>query len=233
MPADLIPGVDVPAALLWDFDGTLVDSEKSWHVAERRLMAEWGGPPLTEALQRSMVGNALIDTSRTLMAWAGRTDLHNDAHYADALNTYALEDIAEVGADFRPGARELLDAARDAGVRCALVSASFTRVLRSVVDTLPEGSFQVVVGGDSVTRGKPDPEPYLFACAELGLSARDCLALEDSIPGTTSAERAGLATLAVPFEQDLEPGPRRALIPTLAGLSLAEVGRQWQALRDA
>lgn len=113
------------------------------------------------------------------------------------------------------------------------MSASFTRVLRSVVDTLPEGSFQVVVGGDSVTRGKPDPEPYLFACAELGLSARDCLALEDSIPGTTSAERAGLATLAVPFEQDLEPGPRRALIPTLAGLSLAEVGRQWQALRDA
>ena len=70
--AATVPG---PAALLWDFDGTLVDSEPSWHAAESRLVAELGGPPIDEATARSLVGLALADSARTLLRIAGREDL--------------------------------------------------------------------------------------------------------------------------------------------------------------
>ena len=231
MPADLVAGRDLPAALLWDFDGTLVDSERSWHAAERRLMAEWGGT-LTPEQQRQLTGMSLRDSAQHLMAWAGRTDLDAD-EYALVLNDYALADMESAGVDFRPGARELLDAAAAAGVRNALVSATFESVLGAILGRMDGHPFEVVVGGDTVTHGKPDPEPYLLAVERLGLTVRDCLALEDSIPGTTSAERAGLATLGIPFEQEITPGPRRVLVPYLDGLSLAELGEHWRELRDA
>ncbi|MDO5533921.1 MAG: HAD family phosphatase [Propionibacteriaceae bacterium] len=228
----LVPGVDIPAALLWDFDGTLVDSEKSWHAAEARLMAEWGGGVMTPEQHHSLVGNSLRDSALAIMEWTGRTEEDPD-HWAGVLNDYALADMVTVGVDYRPGARELLDAARAHGVRCALVSASWTSVLTHVVDTMPAGSFEIIIGGDAVTHGKPDPEPYLLATQRLGLAIRDCLALEDSLPGTTSAHRAGLATLAIPFEQEIGPAPRRRLVPTLDGLTIAEVGAHWRELRDA
>lgn len=231
MPAELVPGRDVPAALLWDFDGTLVDSEKSWHAAERRLMAEWGGT-VTPEQQKSLTGCSLRDSAIALMGWAGVEGLDPD-HYAGVLNDYAVDDMTTNGVDFRPGAAELLSLAREAGVRCALVSASFTRVLDLVVSTMPEGSFEVVVGGDQVSNGKPDAEPYLKAVEKLGLTPRDCLALEDSIPGTSSAENAGIACIGIPFEQHIEAGPRRVLVPTLEGLGLAELGAIWQGQRDA
>ena len=164
--AATVPG---PAALLWDFDGTLVDSEPSWHAAESRLVAELGGPPIDEATARSLVGLALADSARTLLRIAGREDLDAD-HYAEILNAYALDDMVASGVALRPGAADLLATARRVGVPCALVSMSFTSVLRQVVDTLPEGSFAVIIGGDQVTRGKPDPEPYLSAASALGVA---------------------------------------------------------------
>lgn len=231
MPADLTPGVDLPVALLWDFDGTLVDSEKSWHAAERRLATEWGAT-LTPADQKSMTGLSLRDSALTLMRIAGRTDADPD-EYAQVLNDYALEDMQRQGVEFRPGARALLDAAAAAGVRQALVSATFVSVLETILAGLDSHPYEVVVGGDMVTEGKPGPEPYLVAVGRLGLEVRDCLALEDSIPGTTSAERAGLATLGIPFEQEIAPATRRRLVSTLSGLTLAEVGDHWRELRDA
>ena len=227
--AATVPG---PAALLWDFDGTLVDSEPSWHAAESRLVAELGGPPIDEATARSLVGLALADSARTLLRIAGREDLDAD-HYAEILNAYALDDMVASGVALRPGAADLLATARRVGVPCALVSMSFTSVLRQVVDTLPEGSFAVIIGGDQVTRGKPDPEPYLSAASALGVAPLDCLVLEDSIPGTLSAQNAGMPTLGIPFEQDIQPGPRRILIPTLEGLTWESVTKLWREARHA
>lgn len=232
MRADHTPGVDIPAALLWDFDGTLVDSEKSWHAAEARLMREWGGGTMTAEQHNQLVGNSLRDSALAIMGWSGVTGEDPD-HWAAVLNDWALEDMSEVGVDLRPGALELLTAAGEAGVRCALVSATWTHVLDHIVERMFAGRFEVIVGGDQVTHGKPHAEPYLLAAANLGLEIRDCLALEDSLPGTASAENAGLATIAVPFEQVIVPATRRRLVPTLEGLTLAEVGALWQELRDA
>lgn len=231
MPGDLVPGRDLPVALLWDFDGTLVESEEPWFAAESRLMGEWGHG-WTQEQHVSLIGQSLRDSAANLIQTAGRADLDPD-EYADVLTSYALDDMAATGTPWRHGADDLLFAARAAGVRCALVSSSYERVLARFVDGLPAGTFDVVVGGDTVGRGKPAPDPYLAAVDRLGVTARDCLAIEDSQPGTASTEAAGIATLGVPFAQPIDPGPRRVVRDTLAGLTLAEVGRVWTGLRDA
>ncbi|WP_431977906.1 HAD family hydrolase [Propioniciclava coleopterorum] len=191
-----------------------------------------GGEPMDAAATAEMVGLALTDAAAVLLRRAGRDDA-DAARWAEVLNSYALEAMVEDGVPFRPGAAELLEEARLAGIPCALVSMSYTSVLTPVVASLPPGSFAVVVGGDQVARGKPDPEPYLRAAAALGVAPLDCLALEDSFPGTLSAQNAGMPALGIPFEQDIVPGPRRAIVPTLAGLSLEDASALWRELRDA
>ena len=167
-----------------------------------------------------------------MLAWAGRSDLDR-VEYARILNDYALADMVETGVDFRPGAAELLAEVRAAGIPCALVSMSYTSILEAIIARLPDGSFDVVLGGDQVTHGKPHPEPYLTAAARLGVAPIDCLVLEDSIPGNQSAEHAGMPTLGVPFEQPLTDGSRRRVVPTLAGLTLAAASDLWRELAHA
>ncbi len=232
MHGDLTPGVDIPAALLWDFDGTLVDSEPSWHVAEARLLDELGGEPLTAEQTKAMVGLSLVAGAATLLRHAG-LDESEAPRYADVLNDYALEEMIRAGIPFRPGAAELLEEARLAGVPCGLVSMSYATILSQVVDALPAGSFRVVVGGDQVSRGKPHPDPYLQAAAALGVEPLDCLVLEDSFTGTLAAENAGMPTLGIRFEQDILAGPRRVVVETLDGLTLDDAARHWAELRDA
>lgn len=228
MPAD--PSAR-PAALLWDFDGTLADSEPNWHHAERRLMADLGGT-LTPEENAQLVGMALVDSAAQLLRWAGRDD-HEAEAYASILNDYALEDMTTRGVGFRPGAEDLLAEAHAVGVPCALVSMSYTSILEAVIANLPAGSFAVVIGGDQVRHGKPHPEPYLTAASRLGVAPLDCLVLEDSLPGTLSAENAGMPTLGVPFEQPLADGPRRRVVPTLVGLTLDRAAAHWRELAHA
>ena len=103
---------------------------------------------------------------------------------------------------WRPGARELLADLRNAGVRCALVTMSEGPLAAEILAALPDGSFKFMVTGDQVEHGKPHPEPYLRAIEQLretdpGLAAAHCLALEDSVPGVTSALAAGLLTVGI------------------------------------
>ena len=217
-----------PAALLWDFDGTLASSEDSWHVAEHRLAGELG-VTLTNEQTRSLVGNALVSSMRTILGWAGRDDL-DPVEYAVRLNEYALEDMRERGVTFRPGASELLEEARQAGIPCALVSMSYLSVLTNITTTLPTGSFVEIISGDHITHGKPHPEPYLTAASRLGVEPAHCLALEDSLPGTESAERAGVPTLGIPFEHEIVASPLRTIVPTLSGFTLTHAIDAWREM---
>lgn len=223
---------DIPAALLWDFDGTLVESEDSWFRAEQRILGDWGFRGWTREDANALVGNHLAQSTRILMDVAGVAGLDPE-HYAGVLAAYALDDIQERGAPFRPGADALLYAAREADTACALVSATFSHVLEAVLATMRPGLFDVVVGGDHVEHGKPHPEPYLLAASRLGVRAEDCVAFEDSVPGSTSAEAAGCVVIGVPFLQALEPSPGKVVWPTLAGVTLSDVTDVWQRLRRA
>jgi HAD superfamily hydrolase (TIGR01509 family) len=214
-------GPAFPAALLFDMDGTLVDTEPYWIDAEERLVERHGGT-WSEAHSLNLVGNDLIDSGRYIREH-GPVDLTPEEIVEELLDDVVAQ--LEKGVPWRPGARELLDEARGAGVPCALVTMSYTRFVAPILAQLPEGTFDEVVTGDSVTHGKPHPEPYLKAAKLLGVHPEECVAIEDSDPGTTSAVAAGCTVLVVPNHVPVSAGERRFHRDTLAGLTLADLSR--------
>jgi HAD superfamily hydrolase (TIGR01509 family) len=125
---------------------------------------------------------------------------------------------------WRPGAAELLAECGREGIPTALVTMSWRRFADAVVESAPPGSFQTVVTGDAVTRGKPDPEPYLKAAADLGVTPGSCIAIEDSPTGVASALRAGCRTLGVPHVVSLDETPGLTIVGTLEGVGVEELG---------
>ena len=106
------------------------------------------------------------------------------------------------------------------GVKTALVTMSMRRMALSVAAKLPVGEFDVVVAGDDVTHGKPHPEPYLLAAEQLGVNIKDCIALEDSLTGLTSAEASGAIAIGIPNIVLLPEQEGRLIWPTLQGVTV-------------
>lgn len=182
----------LPAAVLWDFDGTLVDTEPFWFEAEGDLVRAHGGAWGQEQAE-AQVGSNLPGTARALQA-AG-VDLTEDQVLDHLTRSVAARLDHEL--PWRPGARELLLRLRERDVRCALVTASYEVVVRPVLSALPAGTFETVVTGEVVEHGKPHPEPYLLAARRLGVAASDCVAIEDSDNGASSAQAAGTRVIVV------------------------------------
>ena len=203
------------AAVLWDMDGTLVDTEPYWMQVEQELVESHGGVWTREhALQ--LVGNDLIDSGRYIREHGG-VDLPPEEIVdilLDGVVTHVEKDVP-----WRPGARELLAALRAEGMPCALVTMSYERFVAPVLAALPKGSFDVVVTGDNVSRGKPHPEPYLHAARLLGVEPSECLAIEDSDTGARSAESAGCLVLVVENHVPVAPSERRIFLDTLTGVT--------------
>ncbi len=220
-PSLAAPAPGGPAAVLWDMDGTLVDTEPFWHRAERELVAAHAGT-WTDADARAVLGFDLLDAAAYIQS-AGGVDMEA----VDIVNTM-MERVVEQMADqppWQPGARELLDGLRDAGVPCVLVTMSWRRLAGAVVDLLPPGTFAATVVGDEVPRGKPHPDPYLAAARAVGAEPSACLAIEDSPTGIASARAAGCVVVGVPHMVDLPVGSVDALVPTLAGVDVAALRR--------
>ena len=208
-----------PAAVLWDMDGTLVESEPYFFEVERELVEAHGGSWSTEDAL-SLVGNDLM-VSAHMIRDRGGVDLPLERivdHLLDGVVARVEESVP-----WRPGALELLTALRAQDVRCALVTMSYEVLVAPVLAALPHDSFDVVVTGDTVAHGKPHPEPYLHAARLLGVEPEACLAIEDSNTGTRSAVAAGCLVLVVENHVPVEPGERRVLRPTLEGLTPADL----------
>lgn len=207
--------IDSFAAVLWDMDGTLVDTEPCWTVAELALAERYGG---TWSAEQSLevVGFDLLDAARHMRARMG-IDLAPQRIVEEMLDSVIAQ--VELAVPWRPGARELLASLGEAGVPCALVTMSWTRFVEPILAQLPEGSFAAVVTGDTVDRGKPHPEPYLTAARRLDVLAAECLAIEDSDTGATSAAAAGCTVLCAPLHVSVPPGPGRVFVEGLSGLS--------------
>jgi HAD superfamily hydrolase (TIGR01509 family) len=206
-----------PAAVLWDMDGTLVDTEPYWIATEFELAERYGGT-WSEAHALELVGNDLLVSGRYIKEHMG-IDLE-PAEIVEQLLDGVVAKVEE-SVPWRPGALELLTDLRAAGVPCALVTMSYRRFVDPVLERLPEGTFEVIVTGDAVTHGKPHPEPYLEAAALLEVDPAVCLAIEDSNTGVRSAEAAGCTVLVVPNHVPVLPGERRLFADTLTGLSAA------------
>lgn len=215
--------VPAPQAVLWDFDGTLADTEPLWIAAEFAVIEGELGRPWSMEHAEKLVGSDLIDSARYMLGTIGRPDLE-PAWMVDQLLQRVVAAIRTADdLPWRPGALDLLAALRAAGTPCALVSASYRVLLDAVLERLPEGSFDVSVGGDEVTRGKPHPEPYEKACALLGVEAAACVVLEDSATGARAGNAAGAVVVGIPNVVDIPPAPRRVTVASLAGLDPASL----------
>ncbi len=205
--------MNAPAAVLWDLDGTLVDTEPLWMAAEHDLAAEHG-VIWTEEDGLALVGSNLLDSGRYIQQ---RLDSSmTPEEIVDHLVTLMTAAMRR-DQPWRPNGPELVRAVAEAGVPQALVTMSYASIAEPVVEALP---FDAVVTGDAVSRGKPHPDPYLLAAERLGVRPEDCLAVEDSATGATSAEAAGCAVLVVPLMVRVPDGPRRVLRDGLAGLDV-------------
>jgi HAD superfamily hydrolase (TIGR01509 family) len=208
-------------AVLWDLDGTLVDTEPAWLAAEYRLVDSFGGSWST-AHGKAIVGHDLLDSAAYLREHGG-VDLPLQ-EIADQM----VEDVmaaVEREVVWRPGARRLLADLRSAGVPCAMVTMSYEPLARSVADQLPAGTFRTLVTGDQVSRGKPHPEPYLTAAQRLGVPPSACVAIEDSPTGVASAEAAGCVVLAVQNQVPLAAAPGRTVLDDLSAVTVADLAK--------
>ena len=208
-----------PAAVLWDMDGTLVNTEPYWIAAETELIESFGGSwTHEEALQ--LVGSGLFASAQILQAKGVEL---SEADIIDKLTDRVMEQLVEFGIPWRPGARELLTELRENGIPTALVTMSISRMAHHIADRLGFVGFDAVVSGDDVTESKPHPESYLLGAQLLGVEPADCVAIEDSEPGIRSAAAAGAVTIGVPFMVDLPEDVAHVLWPTLDGRTLADV----------
>lgn len=211
-------------AVLWDMDGTLVDSEKVWDVSLAALYDTLGGE-LTPAVRASMIGSVAENTMRIVYTDLGlELDPAAMAESSRWLNDYTA-DLFEGGLPWCAGAKELLDALAAERTPMALVTNTQRDLTERALNGIGRHYFSVTVCGDEVPSGKPAPDPYLRAAALLGLSPQQCLAVEDSVTGTAAAERAGCPVLVVPNDVEVPVGPRRTHLSSLTGVDVADLRR--------
>ncbi len=213
---------DAPAGVLWDMDGTLLDSEKLWDVAVRELAVHLGGE-MTDRTRHALIGAAGPTALRIIFESVGRSPAAADIETAGDWLEQRVAELCAGGIPWRPGARDALELMRAAGLPTALVTNTKRSLTEVALDTLGRHYFDVTLCADEVAHGKPEPDLYLRAAELLGVPAARCLAIEDSPTGALAAERAGCAVLVVPCEIPVPDGPGRRFRDSLVGLTLADL----------
>jgi HAD superfamily hydrolase (TIGR01509 family) len=211
----------LPAAVLWDMDGTLIDSEPYWMKSEGAF-AKANNTIWTEQDGLSLVGMSLYDSSKIIKERVG-SDLEPEQIIEKLTDEVTAQLKQEIF--WRPGAKELLFLLRKKKIKTALVTMSMHRMAKQVADSIGFDAFDVIVAGDDVRHGKPHPEPYLKAAELLGEKPEDCVAFEDSLTGLRSAEAANTKAVGVKNIVEIPMEPGRILWPTLEGVSIADLRR--------
>jgi len=216
----------LPAAVLFDMDGTLVETEHLWYSAESEIMerldVDWGPEH-----QKHLIGGPIESAVDYMVRHAGGGLSH--AEMSDALISTMERKLRSEPVHWCEGARELLLDLDAAGVPCALVSASWRNLLDAVHDAVlhevGHEMFVTSVAGDEGERTKPFPDPYLLAAERIGVDPRHCVVLEDSRTGVTSGLASGAYVVAVPSIVALEPADGLRLVGSLAEVTPALLGR--------
>ena len=206
-------------AVLFDMDGLLVDNEPQWFAAEGATVEALGGV-WGKQEQHDLLGTNLEFAADYMIAHTN-SSLDRDAVMKMLFDNMTIQ-LAS-GVTFQPGALDLLTELSTRDVRLGLVTSSVGDHVRVVISAFDSNPFAVVVTADDVPRLKPDPLPYLTAIEQLGVRASHSVVLEDSPHGVRAAERAGCYVVAVPSIVPIEPAAGRAVVTSLAELSLARL----------
>ncbi len=216
-----------PAAVLFDMDGTLIDSEHFWLTSEQEL-AHAHGTSWLPSDGEALIGMSLFDSAQIL-----KEKFASDLSASEIIETLTNSVLAKLenSIDWRPGALELIAELRAANIKTALVTMSMRRMALVVANAGSNRLFDIVVAGDDVTNGKPHPEPYLLAAERLGVDIAHCIAFEDSETGLSSAESSGAIAVGIPNIVRITEQAGRIIWPTLEGLEVADLVRLYQENR--
>lgn len=184
-----------PCAVLWDMDGTLVDSAEYHYTAWRATLADTGYAlgreefattfgQRNDAILRRLLGPGLAAEEIARIGDA------KEAHYRRLVEAEGIRAL--------PGAREWLTRLHGSGWRQALASSGPRQNAEVILSALAiTAMFEVIVAAEDVAHGKPDPEMFLVAAQRLGVAPRDCIVVEDAPAGLEAGWRAGMRTVAV------------------------------------
>lgn len=182
----------LPQALLFDLDGTLLDSEPLWLRAETAVLAEFGMPWNSE-YSEILKGGSLRLASEQMVSLTGAQT--TAAVVLDMLVSRMATYYREEGAPWFPGVPQMLS--QLAEIPKAIVTSSYRVLVDAALGSLPQGAIDLSVSGDEVSKSKPDPQPYLQAAEMLGVEIRDCCIFEDSLPGLRSGCAAGARVVII------------------------------------
>ena len=213
--------IHAPAAVLFDNDGLLLDTESVWTRAEQDLFEEYGHT-FTPEHKRQLVGTAADLAGGKLEAWLGQQG--RSLELMEELDALVVAEL-EHGVEAMVGARDLLERLKAQGTPIGLVSNSpLSFVLRSLEIVGFEAIFDAVVSGHEVAAPKPAPDPYLEGCRKLGVEpGPDVIALEDSPTGVTAARAAGLTVIGVPSIDGVELAEAHHIATSLLDATVVEL----------
>ncbi|WP_030651134.1 MULTISPECIES: HAD family hydrolase [Streptomyces] len=184
-------------SVIFDLDGTLVDSEPNYYEASRQTLAEHGVPDFTWADHEGYVG---ISTRETVTIWRERYGLRASAAELLAATNRRYLELARTRTRAYPEMRAFVELLAAEDVPMAVASGSSPEAIEAILAGTGLGAFlRTVVSADEVPHGKPAPDVFLEAARRLGADPVDCMVLEDAAPGAAAAHAAGMRCVAVPY----------------------------------
>jgi HAD superfamily hydrolase (TIGR01509 family) len=193
-----------PAAIIFDMDGLLVDSERLWKIAETAWLAE-RGKVYSEVKHAPFIGMALpefIPNIKQTYELDDAVDVLLDELIGRVINIIQTDTVPQ------PGAIEMVEFVLQNNIPHAIASSSPLDVIHATLGTQDHWAdgFKIRCSADEVDNGKPAPDVYLLAAERLGVDPTQCIALEDSRNGARSAVAAGMTCFAVPDLSHAKPG---------------------------
>lgn len=204
------------SAILFDMDGTLIDSEPLWLEAEIEIMEELGCN-WDQQDQINCLGGPIDKTEKYMQDRSN--NIKPFGYFTKKLDD-VMEQKLSTKLDLIPNALEIINECKRSELKIALVTASSGRLMRAVLKRFPVGIFDTVVSYDDVERSKPDPEPYLLAAKTLGVDITNCVVLEDSLTGVQSGLSAGAQVIGIPHLVKMPSNPNLRVVESLSEINM-------------
>ena len=206
-------------AVLWDMDGTLINSEPLWIEAEQEIMDTFN-TSWDEADQIACLGGPM---PRVAEYMADKTSHQENPNYFATNLVTRMEIKLAAGVAYADGAKALFDDCFAANIPMALVTASSRSLVNAAITSIGFERFRTTISCDDVSESKPSPEGYCKAAESLSVDIQECLILEDSFVGITAAIASGAVVIGISHLRELPRSPRLHVLPSLIDIDVKKL----------